>query len=192
MTSWKGPLLWVILIVVALLPLGATVDVVKFTILLLIILLMPPAIVIAGIFKANRKVAKGLRFMLALTIIEFASLGIWIGGILFGIGLAALAFGFLIAGIFAKILDRMMKPRKQRALLNFQTLMQSRLWWLLLAVVWLVFLKWLGYIANSIVPVPTEQLVGRFLFFVVLVLTVAILILKYIGKPKRKPLTGDG
>ena len=172
--SWKGPLLWIILIVAALIPINSLVDPIKFILLLLIIVLMPPAIVIAGIVKGVEKVRGGLGFMVAMVVLEFLGIGSWIGHILFGLGLPFLVFAFLFAGLMTKILDRMLRPKKKRAKLNFETIMQSRLWWLFLVMMW-----------SIVVVSPTAPVaVGAAIFLFTIAITVVIPVLKLFARSR--------
>ncbi|MCL5793451.1 MAG: hypothetical protein M1138_01265 [Candidatus Thermoplasmatota archaeon] len=79
---------------------------------------------------------KSQKILTAALVLLFLAVGEFLGLALFGQSLLMIIFGFLIAGVLSKTWDRGMKPRKERALLNFQTLMQSRLWWLLLLGMW--------------------------------------------------------
>ncbi len=121
------------LIALFLLPLGASIDAIKGTVLLLLIPLMPPAVVVLAIWRGVKKVEKGFGFMLTITIIEaaLASFGF------FGLS-GTMVFAGIVIGIFTIMLTR---PKDKTP--RWKEVMRSSSWWMVLAFLWLGFLGYL-------------------------------------------------
>ena len=124
---------------------------------------------------------KSRKFLTAVLVLLFLAVGMFLGSALFGRSLLMVIFGFLVAGLLGKIWDRGMKPSNQRQNLDGHTIMQTRLWWLLLLGMWDAVYR----IAMNTYASPTN--LGRIFLFLTLGLTVLIPILKLtIGPAKDK------
>ena len=123
---------------------------------------------------------KPQKFLTAVLVLLFLAVGIFLGSALFGQSLLAVIFGFLIAGVLSKIWDRGMKPNTQKQKLSGYTIMQTRLWWLVLLGMWDSTYR----IVISTYTSPSA--LGKIFVLLTFALTFIIPILKLVIKPQKK------
>ena len=122
---------------------------------------------------------KSKKFLIAVLVLFSLAAGMFLGSALFGPSLLMVIFGFLVAGVLGKILDRGIKPIDQRQKLDGYTIMQTRLWWLFLLGMWDITYR---IVMNTYAP---PSALGRIFVILTLALTVLIPVLKLAIRPAK-------